>query len=54
MQSFYCAQLKFHKGCGDFFWCQNEMEQVYEYNLCGYGTVDIIHFIMSKAWGLKL
>ena len=54
MQSFYVAQLKFHKGCGTFFWCKNDDEYVNEENLCGLGTVDIIHFIMSKAWGLKL
>ena len=53
MQSFYCAQLKFHKGCADFLWCNKEGEGVREENLCGFGTVDIIHFIMSKAWGLE-
>lgn len=55
MKSFYDARLTFHKGCADFEWCKNRFGGVvHEENLCGEGTVDIIHFIMSKAWGLKL
>ena len=55
MKSFYDARLTFHKGCADFEWCNNRVTGVvHEENLCGEGTVYIIHFIMSKAWGLKL
>ena len=54
MQSFYFAKLTFHKGCADFVWKTRLFNTKTEENLCGFGTVDIIHFIMSKAWGLNL
>jgi len=58
MQSFYYAKLTFYKGCADFTWKTKNLStwnlSTWNENLCGYGTVDIIHFIMSKAWGLNL
>ncbi len=53
MQSFYDAKLTFYKGCADFVWKISLFNTKREENLCGYGTVDIIYFIMCKAWGLK-
>jgi len=54
MQSFYFAKLTFHKGGGTFVWKTKKFNTGYEEYLGGYGTVEIIHFIMSKAWGLNL
>ena len=45
--------LSFHKGCGDFEYYCNNVNEIVQTNLCGYGTIDIIHEIMNKAWGLK-
>jgi len=52
MQSFYFAKLTFYKGCADFTWKTKKFSTKTEENLCGFGTVEIIHFIMSKAWDL--
>ena len=52
MQSFYFAKLTFHKGGGTFVWKTKKLNTGYEEYLGGYGTVEIIHFIMSKAWDL--
>ena len=54
MQSFYFAKLTFYKGGGTFIWKTKKFNTGYEEYLGGYGTVEIIHFIMSKAWGLNL
>ena len=54
MQSFYYAKLTFYKGGGTFEWKTNKFNTRYEEYLGGYGTVDIIYFIMCKAWGLNL
>lgn len=52
MQSFY--SLSFYKGSVIFEWSTTKFHQKQQQELMGLGTVDIIHFIMSKAWGLKL
>ena len=54
MQSFYFAKLTFYKGGGTFVWKTNKFNTGYEEYLGGEGTVEIIYFIMSKAWGLNL
>lgn len=54
MQSFYFAELTFYKGGGTFVWKTNKFNTVHEEYLGGFGTVDIIHFIMDQAWGLNL
>ncbi|SEH05363.1 hypothetical protein [Candidatus Venteria ishoeyi] len=54
MQSFYFAKLTFYKGGGTFVWKTNKFNTGHEEYLGGFGTVDIIHFIMDQAWGLNL
>jgi len=54
MQSFYDAKLTFYKGRADFVWKISLFNIKREEYLGGYGTVDIIHFIMCKAWGLNM
>jgi hypothetical protein len=54
MQSFYFAELTFYKGCANFTWKTKNLSTKRYENLNGYGTVEIIHFIMCKAWGLNL
>jgi hypothetical protein len=52
-KAFYDYKLFFHDGCATFEYQLTYKSNKIEENLCGFGTVDIIHFIMSKAWGLK-
>ena len=54
MQCFFIAELTFYKGCRNFVWQRKKFSTRYDENLCGFGTVDIIHFIMCKAWGLNM
>ena len=54
MQCFYFAKLTFYKGGGTFVWKTNKFNTGHEEYLGGFGTVDIIRFIMDKAWGLNL
>ena len=51
MQPFY--NLSFYKGSVIFTWSVTKFHQKQQDELMGLGTVDIIHFIMRKAWGLK-
>jgi len=53
-KAFYSYKLFFYDGCAVFEYQSTKNSEKIEENLCGFGTVEIIHFIMSKAWGLKL
>ena len=53
MQCFFIAELTFYKGCPNFVWQRKKFSTRYDENLCGYGTVDVIYFMMCKAWILK-
>ncbi len=52
MQSFYYSKLTFYKGGGTFVWKTTKFSTKYEEYLGGFGTIDIISFIMCKAFDL--